>query len=226
MSIANSRLSNRTGEPAGSGKRYSLGEEIANSITHGLGMGLGIAGLTVLVVMAALRGTAWHIVSFSIFGVSLILLYTASTFYHSLTHPRAKRVFKILDHSAIFLLIAGTYTPFTLVSLRGPLGWTLFGGIWALAALGIIFKSVFITRFQRASVGVYIFMGWICVLASKAMLQQVPRVSLILLVGGGLSYTVGVVFYLWRRMPFNHAVWHLFVLGGSILHFFAVLNIL
>ena len=205
---------------------YTAGEEIANAVTHGLGALLSIAGLAVMVVLAALRGNALHVVSFAVFGTTLILLYVASTLYHSLTHPPAKKVFRILDHSAIYLLIAGTYTPMTLVALRGRLGWAIFGMIWGLAVVGIVIKSVFVGRFHKISVAVYLGMGWLCVFAFKSILNRVPGSSLILLGLGGLCYTVGVVFYSWRKLPYHHAVWHLFVLAGSALHFFAVLRIL
>ena len=206
---------------------YTLGEEIANSISHGIGTLLSIAGLVVMVVLAVTHGDAWHVVSFSIFGATLIVLYLASTLYHSLPMPRVKQILKRLDHSAIFLLIAGTYTPFMLVSLRGAWGWSIFGVVWGLALAGILLKIFFsISKYEKASVGLYVFMGWLCVIAAKQFLANVPQVSLILLVFGGLSYTIGVVFYVWDRLPYNHAVWHLFVLGGSIFHFFSVLNTL
>lgn len=207
-------------------RSYSTGEEIVNSITHGIGALLSVTGLVFLVVLASQHGDVRHIVGFSVFGTALVLLYTASTLYHSLTHPTAKKVFKILDHSAIFLLIAGSYTPFMLVSLGGTLGWTILGIVWALAVLGIVMKSVFIGRFKRISLVVYLGMGWLCVFALRPMLEQVPGVILILILLGGLCYTVGVVFYVWRKLPFNHAVWHLFVLAGSACHYFAVLHTL
>ncbi|HDQ46364.1 MAG TPA: hemolysin III family protein [bacterium] len=202
---------------------YTLGEEIASSITHGIGAALGIAALVILVVLAAKQGDAWRIVSFSIYGVTLILLYLASTLYHALRHPGAKRVFRILDHSSIFLLIAGTYTPFLLIPLRGGWGWSLFGVIWALATTGIVFKAIFIHRLGRLSVVVYILMGWMVLIALRPLLQNIPREGLWWLAGGGLCYTGGVVFYAMKSVKFAHAVWHLFVLGGSICHFFAIL---
>ncbi|MBN2088330.1 hemolysin III family protein [candidate division KSB1 bacterium] len=207
------------------GHPENLGEKIANSITHGFGILLSIAGLTVLVVFAALYGNVWHIVSFSIFGATLILMYLASTLYHSFSNPSVRRVLKILDHSAIFLLIAGTYTPFMLVNLRGWWGWTIFGIIWATAILGIVVKSFHIAKYPKLSLFLYIFMGWFCVLAFRQLIAHVPMVSIILLILGGLSYTLGVIFYVWHKMPYHHAVWHLFVLGGSILHYFSVLAI-
>ncbi|KAB2879181.1 hemolysin III family protein [bacterium] len=204
-------------------QQYTIGEEIANSITHGIGAALSIAGLVILVVMAALHGDAWHIVSCSIYGASMIMLYTASTLYHTFQSPKVKHAMRILDHSSIYLLIAGTYTPFTLISLRGPWGWSLFGVIWGLALTGIIFKLYFTGRFNKASTIIYVLMGWIAVIAIKPMIDIIPIGGLALLFGGGLSYTLGVIFYVWKKLPYHHAVWHLFVLGGTILHFFAIL---
>jgi hemolysin III len=202
--------------------RYSLGEEIANSVTHGIGGLLAIGGLAVLTTFAALRGNAWHVVACTIYGATLVLLYTTSTFYHSLANPRAKAVFRVLDHSAIFLLIAGTYTPFTLVNLRGGWGWSLFGVIWGLAALGIVFQIGLLRR-PVISVLLYVAMGWVVLIAMKPLLGAIAPGGLVLLVAGGLAYTVGTVFYSWRSLPYGHALWHLFVLAGSALHFFAVL---
>ena len=203
--------------------RYSLGEEIAHSVTHGLGVVLSIAGLAVMVTLAALRGNAWHVVSCSIFGVTLIFLYTASTLYHSIPHPGAKKVLRVFDHSAIFLLIAGTYTPFTLVTLRGGWGWTLFVLIWGLALVGIIYKITAKTRYRLLSVLLYLGMGWLVLVAIKPMVISVAMPGLLLLLAGGLCYTLGLIFFVWRSLPYSHAVWHLFVLAGSICHFFAVL---
>ncbi len=203
--------------------RYSPGEEIANSITHGVGLFLAIGGLATLTALASLRGTAWHIVGYSIFGATLVLSYATSTLYHSLPIPRAKSVLRVFDHCAIFLLIAGTYTPFLLVNLRGPWGWSLFGVIWALAALGIVFKVTMLRRWTAMSVVLYVAMGWVVVVAAKPMLSAVAPGGLLLLLLGGLAYTAGVGFYAWRRLPYHHAIWHLFVLAGSVSHFFAVL---
>jgi len=204
-------------------KHYTIGEEIASSITHGVGAVLSIAALVILVVLAAKKGDAWRIVSFSIYGASLILLYLASTLYHGIQHPGAKHVFQILDHSSIFLLIAGTYTPFLLVNLRGPWGWTLFGIIWALAVVGIVFKAVFIGKWKKLSTLAYVAMGWLVVVALKPMLAVIPKPGLAWLAAGGLAYTGGVVFYAWKSVKFMHMIWHLFVLAGSICHFFAIL---
>lgn len=201
----------------------SLGEEIANSITHGIGVALSVAGLVLLVVFASLYGDAWRIVSFSIYGATLIFLYLASTLYHSLTNPKAKNFFHYLDHSAIFLLIAGTYTPVTLVALRGTVGWIMFGLIWTLAIGGIIFKAVAKGRFRIISVIVYLMMGWIVVIAVKPLLSSVPTGMITWLIIGGLCYSLGVIFYALKKMPFHHMVWHIFVLGGSISHFLGIL---
>jgi hemolysin III len=207
-------------------QRGGNGEEIVNGITHGIGALLSIAGLVLLVVCAALYGDGWHIVSFSIFGSTLVILYGVSTLYHSFSKPSVKLFFKKLDHCAIFLLIAGTYTPFMLVSLRGAWGWSVFGIIWALAAIGIFIKSINVLSFKRLSVVVYVCMGWLILIAIKEVLNEVPSSSFIFLLIGGICYTAGVIFYAWRKMPFNHGVWHIFVLSGSILHYFAVLCIL
>ncbi len=206
--------------------RYTFREEIVNSLTHALGTALSIGGLIVLIVRAVNYGTAWHVVSFTVFGGTLVLLYSTSTLYHCLPDGTAKRLFDILDHSAIYLLIAGTYTPFTLVTLRGGWGWSIFGVIWACAIGGIILKSVFFGRFQKISIALYMGMGWLCLVAVREIVVHVPRLSLALLLFGGLSYTLGVVFYAWRKLPYNHAVWHVFVLCGSTLHFLSVLALL
>lgn len=198
-------------------------EEIANSITHGLGLALSVAGLVVLVVLAALRGTAWHIVSCAVYGTTLVILYTASTLYHGVRGPRVKRVLRILDHSAIYLLIAGTYTPFALVTLRGAWGWSLFGAVWGLALLGILWKIWFVDRFAVVSTTVYLLMGWLAVGAAKPLLAALPLGGLAWILAGGLSYTAGVAFFGWRKLPYAHTVWHLFVVAGSVCHFLAVL---
>lgn len=203
--------------------RYSIREEIANSITHGVGIIFSIAGLGVLTAFASMFGDVWHIVSCSVFGATLILMYTASTLYHSIQLPRAKTVLRILDHSTIFLLIAGTYTPFTLVSLRGTWGWSLFGVIWGLAVLGIVFQVTLLRRWVVASIVLYIAMGWAVVLAVNPLLTAVSPKGLALLLIGGMFYTLGIGFYVWRKLPYHHAVWHVFVLAGSVFHFFAIL---
>jgi hemolysin III len=210
-------------KPAQTGRFFTLGEEIANAVTHGVGLALSVAALVILVVLAARQGDAWRIVSFSIYGMTLVLLYLASTLYHGLRHAGAKRVFRILDHSSIFLLIAGTYTPFLLIRLRGGWGWSLFGVIWALAAGGIAVKAVFINRLKKVSVLIYIAMGWLIVIALKPLLAVIPRPGLWWLLAGGLCYTGGVLFYVFKFFRFHHAVWHLWVLAGSMCHFFAIL---
>ena len=202
---------------------YSVGEEIANSITHGIGALLSIGGLAVLVGFASLRGDAWHITSCSIFGSTLILLYVASTLYHSIPLPNIKGVLRTIDHSAIYLLIAGTYTPFMLVNLRGPWGWSLFGIIWGIALAGILLKTTTFGRRPRVSLSLYLAMSWIVIIALKPMLAVLDKGGLELLLFGGLAYTGGVVFYAWKKLPYSHAIWHLFVMAGSCLHFFAIL---
>jgi hemolysin III len=203
--------------------QYTFGEEIANSLTHGVGALLSICGLVVLVTLAALRGDVWHVVSCSIYGAAMVVLYTASTLYHGITAPRAKRALQVLDHSAIFLLIAGTYTPFTLVSLRGPWGWSIFGIVWGLAVAGIILEIVYPCRWPALALTLYIAMGWVAVVAVKPLLAALPTGGVILLVLGGLAYTGGIGFYAWKKLPYGHAIWHLFVLAGTVLHFFAIL---
>ena len=203
--------------------RYSLREDFANSIIHGVGFILSIIGMCVLIAFASIYGNAWHVISCSIYGSTLVFLYTASTLYHSIQPAKAKRVLRVLDHSTIFLLIAGTYTPFTLVNLRGPWGWSLFGVIWALAVIGILFQTTMLRKGAVVSVAFYVTMGWVVVVAIKPMLSLVDTGGLVLLLLGGVAYTTGVVFYLWRQMPYNHAIWHVFVLAGSALHFFSIL---
>lgn len=203
---------------------FSIAEEVAHSVTHGAGLLLGIAALVLMVVFAAQRGSAIHVVACSIYGTTLVLLYSASTFYHALPRGRGKRLFGILDHAAIFLLIAGTYTPFTLVTMRGGWGWSLFGVIWGLAIAGVVLEAVSRGRARRLQLLLYLAMGWLAVLAAaQPLLHGLARGGLVLLLAGGLAYTLGVLFYVWRSLPFHHAVWHVFVLGGSICHFFAVL---
>jgi hemolysin III len=203
--------------------RYSPAEEIANSLIHGLGIVLSIVGLAVLVVAADATGGAREIASCVLYGVTLIALYTTSTLYHSATAPASKRLLRTLDHIAIFLLIAGTYTPFVLIALRGIWGWSLFTITWALAALGVIVELSSLRRFRGAMITLYIAIGWVGVIAIKPLVAALPSAGLWLLFGGGLSYTFGVVFYVWRSLRYHHAVWHLFVLGGSMLQYFAVL---
>jgi len=202
---------------------FSLSEEILHSVTHGIAAGLAIVGLTLLVVLAVINGNVYQIVSFSIFGSTLVLLYLASTLYHGFQNPRLKRKFKIFDHASIYLLIAGTYTPFLLIALRGTTGWTLLVVVWGIALAGVIYKILFIERFQVLSVVSYILLGWLCVFVFKEMLVSIPMGGIIWLVVGGLFYMVGVIFYALQKIPYMHVVWHFFVLGGSICHYIAVL---
>jgi hemolysin III len=203
---------------------YSIGEEIAHAVTHGLGLLLSIGGLVVLVVAASVRGDVWHVVGCAVFGATLVLLYTASTLYHSIHHQRAKRVLRKLDWSAIFLLIAGSYTPFTLVSLRGGWGWTLLALVWGLAVLGIVLQVTLPARVRPISVAIYLAMGWLVVIAVGPLVRSLHPDGLLLLFLGGMAYTLGLAFYGWRRLPYNHAVWHVFVLAGSACHFTCVLG--
>lgn len=202
---------------------YPRREEIANAITHGIGAALSVAALVLLIVFSSLEGTVWHVVSFTIYGTTMLLLYLNSTLVHSLKEGKAKDVFEFLDHSSIYLFIAGTYTPFLLVAIRGTLGWTLFGVIWGVALFGCIFKAFFVKKFLFMSTVFYIAMGWLIVIAWNPLTAVVAPQGMNLLVGGGLLYTLGTIFYVWRGFPFHHAIWHLFVLAGSVLHFFAVL---
>lgn len=202
--------------------RYRRSEEIVNALSHGIGAVLALAGLIVLTNSALRQGDAWHVASCAVYGVTLVILYSASTLYHLVPLSRAKVVFQFLDHSAIYLLIAGTYTPFTLVNLRGPWGWSLFGAVWGLALLGIVSRATVVQHRPVTAVAFYIAMGWVAVVAVKPILIAVAPGGLLLLLAGGLAYTTGVIFYAWERLPYNHAVWHLFVLTGSAFQFFAV----
>jgi hemolysin III len=201
---------------------YKLGEILANAITHGIGAVLALVGAVYLIAAAA-RGTAWHVVSCTIFAVTLVLVYLCSTLYHSLVRTRARHVFHILDHSSIYLLIAGTYTPFCLVTLHGRWGWTLFGVVWTLAAAGVIFKSFAVDRFPVASALVYLFQGWFIVIALGPLVHALGWHGFLWLAAGGLAYTLGVFFFALDHLRYFHATWHLFVLAGSIAHYFAIL---
>ncbi|OQA26130.1 MAG: hemolysin-III related [Verrucomicrobia bacterium ADurb.Bin345] len=203
---------------------YTETEDAINSLTHGLGVVLSLAGLAVLVVLASLRGSAWHIVSCSVYGVSLVTMFLTSTLYHGFRSPRLRRLFRVLDHAAIYLLIAGSYTPFMLVTLRGAWGWTLFGVVWALAALGLVFQGFFHGRFPVLTTSIYVLMGWLIVVAMKPLWNSLPHGGFLWLLAGGLFYTGGAMVYLLRRIPYQHAVWHLFVLGGSACHYIAILS--
>ncbi|MBR2566677.1 MAG: hemolysin III family protein [Paenibacillus sp.] len=202
---------------------YSRREELANAVTHGIGAALSVAALVLLIVFSSMKGTAWHVVSFTIYGITMLMLYTNSTLVHALKEGKAKDLFEFFDHSSIYLFIAGTYTPFLFVAVRGTLGWTLFGIIWGIALAGVIFKAFFTKKFLFMSTIFYIAMGWLIVIAWNPLVTAIPTGGIVLLVAGGLMYTLGTLFYVWRGFPFHHAIWHLFVLAGSILHFFAVL---
>jgi len=201
---------------------YSIKEEIAHAITHGIGIPLSIAALVLLVAFSALYGNVWHVTSTAIYGSTLVLLYTASTLYHSIPHERAKPLLQKFDHAAIFLLIAGTYTPFTLITLQGPWGWTLFGLVWAIAIFGVYIKLAGNQRLQRWSLPLYLGMGWLVLFAIKPLISNLETGGLALLVAGGLSYTLGALVYAWEKLNWNHAIWHLFVLAGSTLQFFSI----
>jgi hemolysin III len=207
-------------------KRYTTGEEICNSVTHGIGAGLSIVALVLLIIRAVLSAPAgrlgYYVTGYTLFGATLVILYLMSTLYHALTPYDAKKLFAVFDHSSIYLLIAGTYTPFCLTTLNGALGWTIFGIIWLCAVLGITFYAIFGSRIRALSVATYIPMGWIIVAAAKPLYRLLPRLSLLFLLLGGIAYTVGCVFYALKKIKWMHGVWHLFVLAGSVFHFFSV----
>ncbi|MGA9994444.1 MAG: hemolysin III family protein [Pyrinomonadaceae bacterium] len=198
-------------------------EEIANCITHGIGLVLSVIGLVALVALASIYGGAWHIVGCTIYGVSLVMLYMASTLYHGARSPRAKSLLCLADHCCIYLLIAGTYTPFTLVTLRGAWGWTLLGLVWGLASVGVLFRILVGERFRFAAVVLYILMGWLAVIAIKPMLALIPMGGIFWIFAGGITYSFGIIFFSSKRIRHGHAIWHVFVLIGSICHYLAVL---
>lgn len=201
---------------------YTAREELANSITHGIGAAFSLAGFVLLTTISCARGDAWLVTGTTVFGLALVALYTTSTMYHSFRSAAVKRVLRKFDHGAIFLLIAGSYTPFLLVTLRGSRGWSLFGLIWGLAVVGIALKFWFAGRFQVASTLIYIAMGWLVLGVLRPLLVVFPRDGFWLLLAGGLCYTGGAAFYLWKRLPYHHAVWHLWVMAGSACHWTAV----
>lgn len=201
----------------------SASEELANALTHGLGATAALAGGAVLITLAALHGNAWQLASALVFGIALLLLYVASTLYHSVRHPVLKARLKVVDHCAIYLLIAGTYTPFTLIGLRGSWGWWMFATIWTLAIAGVVFKLFFTGRFKRLSTMIYIAMGWLVVVAAKPMWDALDGWTLSWLLAGGIFYTAGTFFYHRPALRYSHAIWHLFVLGGSLCHYIAVM---
>jgi len=205
------------------GARYSFGDELASSVIHGIGIVLSIIGLTTLVAFSARQGDARVVIASAVYGTTLILLYTASTLYHSISVAAAKPALRTLDHIAIFLLIAGTYTPFTLLALPDSWGWSLFAAVWALALIGSALELGVLKRYRKFAVLLYVGMGWIGMIAFKPLSVHLQAGGMLLLIGGGVAYTLGVPFYLWRRLPYHHALWHAFVLTGSVLHFLAVL---
>ncbi|GIN56569.1 PAQR family membrane homeostasis protein TrhA [Lederbergia ruris] len=205
------------------GATFNWKEELANAITHGIGFLLSIPALVVLIVSAVNNGNAMHVVSFTIFGVSMILLYLFSTMLHSVKPSKVKNVFAILDHSAIYILIAGTYTPLALISLNGALGWTLFGIVWGLAVAGITFKCFLVNKFRVLSTIFYLLMGWLIIIAIQPLYTSLSPTGFYLLLTGGIFYSVGAIFYIWRNLPYSHAIWHLFVIAGSAFMYFCVL---
>lgn len=203
--------------------RYTLGEEIFNAVSHGVGGLLGIAGTAVLIVLAVFHSDPIGIVACSVYGGSIIVLYTMSTLYHAITNRHAKKFFRIMDHDTIFLLIAGTYTPITLIPLRGALGWTLFGVVWGAAIIGIVLNSISLERFRKVSIVCYVAMGWVIIFAIKPMIETCTPLSLWFLLIGGLFYTVGIVFYAIKSKRYFHSVWHLFTITGSVFHYFSIM---
>ncbi len=201
----------------------SMREEFYSALTHGLGATAALAGGAVLITLAALYGDGWQLAGAIVFGASLLLLYLASTLYHAIQHPIAKARLKVFDHCAIYLLIAGTYTPFTLIGLRGPWGWSLFAAIWVLALCGVVFKLFYTGRFKLLSTGIYIAMGWLVIVAIKPLLGALDGWTIGWLFAGGLFYTLGTVFYHRPSLPYSHAIWHLFVVAGSVCHYVAVM---
>lgn len=204
-------------------RKYTLGEEIFNSVSHGAGAGLSIAGTVVLIVVSAIHSNAWGVVSSCIYGASLIILYTMSTLYHSFTNKKAKAFFRIMDHNTIFLLIAGTYTPYTLYFLHGTTGWILFSIVWGAAIIGIIMNSINLEKSRIPSIFCYVAMGWVIIFAIKPLIEAMPTISLILLLAGGIFYTLGIIFYAIKKVKYFHSIWHLFTIAGSVLHYFSIL---
>ena len=207
-------------------EHFTKSEELSNTIIHGIGIALAIAALVILVVLASLRGDTWQIVSFSIYGVTLVILFSASTLFHGFPEGKLKDLFEIFDHSAIFLLIAGSYTPLMLVSVKGALGWTLFGIVWGIACFGIVLKAFYVKRFVILSTLLYLAMSWMIVFALKPLIHNSSKISMIFLFIGGAFYTFGTIFYVWRKLKYHHAIWHVFVLAGSVCHFFTILFLL
>src|SRR5690625_3591499 len=201
---------------------FSRKEEILHAITHGIGAVLSIAGLVLLIIFSSFSGNPWKIVSVTIFGLTMLLMYLSSTIVHSLPEGRSKNIFQIFDHSAIYIFIAGTYTPFLLVHLRGITGWLLFGIVWGIALIGIIFKVFFVKKFLLLSTFFYVLMGWLIVFAWHPLASTMNEQGIRLLIIGGVIYTIGTLFYVIRKIPYHHVIWHIFVILGSVFHFFAV----
>ncbi len=204
-------------------KRYTLGEEIFNSVSHGIGAALAVGGMVVLIVLSAAGSNSWGIISSCIYGFSLVLLYTMSTLYHAISNNKAKKFFRIMDHNTIYILIAGTYTPYTLVTLKGTIGWILFGIVWGAAILGIVLNSIDLERFKKFSLICYVMMGWVIIFAVKPMISSLSSKALIFLLVGGIFYTVGIIFYVIKKIKYFHSIWHLFTVAGSVFHYFSIL---
>ncbi len=203
--------------------RYSKGEEIANAISHGVGVVFSISALTLLIVFASLEGSVASIISFTVYGVTMLLLYVSSTLLHAFPEGKVKNLFEIFDHSSIYLFIAGSYTPILVNVIGGKLGFSLLAVLWGIAGIGIVFKVFFVKRFLYTSTLLYIVMGWLIVFAWQPLVTNLHDIGVILLIIGGLLYTIGALFYMFRWFPFHHMVWHLFVLAGTVVHFFAIL---
>ncbi|GAA0367050.1 PAQR family membrane homeostasis protein TrhA [Bacillus horti] len=205
---------------------YSRKEEMANAATHAVGVVLSLAALTILIVFASIYGTFTHVISFIVFGVTMLLLYTNSTLLHMMPAGKVKDLFEIFDHASIYLFIAGTYTPIMLIVVPGAMGWVIFGVVWGLAVAGVVFKVFFVKRFLFISTILYILLGWLAIVVIRPIMENMSSLGLVLLIAGGVCYTVGTIFYMWKLFPYHHAVWHVFVLAGSACHFFMVLSIL
>jgi hemolysin III len=201
-------------------------EEIANLVTHGLGAIASAIGLGYLLYFAFNKGGIWEQVSFGLFGITMLIVFLASTIYHTIRTPKWKRIFQTIDQSAIFLLIAGSYAPFCLVSMRGVWGWSILSVVWALAITGICLKFYFKNRMVKPFVLLYVLMGWLCLIAIQEMMEKIPELSLLFIVVGGGFYMLGIIFYLWEKLPYNHAIWHLFVIGGCASHYVAVIDLI
>ncbi|WP_332632986.1 PAQR family membrane homeostasis protein TrhA [Halalkalibacter flavus] len=202
---------------------FSKGEEIANAITHGIGALLSIAALVLLIVFSSLYGSVLHIVSFTIYGVTMLLLYFSSTMVHALPQGRVKDLFEVFDHASIYLFIAGSYTPILFIVVQGTLGWTLFGIVWGIATIGVVFKFFFVKKFLYLSTIFYVGMGWLAIFAIKPIVEVLPPAGIAFLFIGGICYTIGTIFYVWRGFKYHHAIWHMFVLAGTIFHFFLII---